>query len=178
MVEPWLRGTLTEVDPFRRGVLHAFELAAEDVAKWCGGLSAEELESQPCDIAPVGFHLRHIARSLDRLLTYADGSALTEAQLTKLGSEMVSRGREATLLEFAEGVEIAVARVKRFGFDTYLEPRRVGRERLPTTVAGLLVHCAEHTQRHVGQAVTTAKVVVGIRQVDLLHPKGPWKTNS
>jgi hypothetical protein len=32
-------------------------------------------------------------------------------------------------------------------------------------VGGLLVHCAEHTQRHVGQAVTTAKVVVGMRGV-------------
>jgi hypothetical protein len=27
MVEPWLRGTLTEVDAVRRGVLHALELA-------------------------------------------------------------------------------------------------------------------------------------------------------
>ena len=178
MVEPWLRGKLREVDPLRRGVLHAFELAAEDVAKWCGGLSDEELEGRPCDIAPVGFHLRHIARSLDRLLTYAEGSTLTAAQLAKLGSEMVSGGREATLLEFAEGVEIAVARVSRLKSDTYLEPRVVGRERLPTTVTGLLVHCAEHTQRHVGQAVTTAKVMVGMRQIDLLHPKESWKTNS
>jgi hypothetical protein len=177
MVEPWLRGTLTEVDPLRRGVLHAFELAAEDVAQWCGDLSGEELEIRPSGIAPVGFHLRHIARSLDRLLTYAEGSALTGVQLTKLRSEMVSLGREATLLEFAEGVELAVARVRRFEFENYPEPRRVGRERLATTVGGLLVHCAEHTQRHVGQVVTTAKVVVGIRHAGSLHPKDSWKTN-
>ena len=35
MVEPWLRGTLTEVDAVRRQVLHALELAAEDVERWC-----------------------------------------------------------------------------------------------------------------------------------------------
>jgi len=34
---------------------------------------------------------------------------------------------------------------------------------LPTTVGGLLVHVADHTQRHVGQAVTTAKIVVAQR---------------
>jgi uncharacterized damage-inducible protein DinB len=38
-------------------------------------------------------------------------------------------------------------------------PRVVGKKRLPTTVGGLLVHVAEHTQRHVGQAITTAKLV-------------------
>jgi hypothetical protein len=28
-------------------------------------------------------------------------------------------------------------------------------------VAGLLVHIADHTQRHVGQAITTAKILLG-----------------
>jgi hypothetical protein len=30
-VEPWMRGTLTELDPVRRAVFHALELAVEDV---------------------------------------------------------------------------------------------------------------------------------------------------
>jgi len=47
-----------------RAVLHALELAAEDVTKWCGGLSEEELEARPYGVAPVGFHLRHIVGSL------------------------------------------------------------------------------------------------------------------
>ena len=38
------------------------------------------------------------------------------------------------------------------------EPREVGRKRLPTTVIGLLTHIAEHTQRHVGQAISAAKL--------------------
>ena len=45
---------------------------------------------------------------------------------------------------------------------TLLEPRGVGRKRLPSNVLGLLFHAAEHTQRHVGQLVTTAKVVRGL----------------
>jgi uncharacterized damage-inducible protein DinB len=41
---------------------------------------------------------------------------------------------------------------------TLAEPRWVGRRRLPTTVIGLLVHIAEHTQRHLGQAIAAAKL--------------------
>ena len=41
------------------------------------------------------------------------------------------------------------------------DARGVGRKQLPTTVIGLLVHAAEHTQRHVGQATTVLRVVRG-----------------
>ncbi len=37
--------------------------------------------------------------------------------------------------------------------------RAVGRKALPTTVIGLIVHLAEHTQRHLGQAITLCKAV-------------------
>ncbi len=35
--------------------------------------------------------------------------------------------------------------------------RAVGRKGLPTTLGGLLVHVADHTQRHVGQAISACK---------------------
>jgi hypothetical protein len=73
-------------------------------------------------------------------------------------------GREALLMEFAEGIEVAVTRVLAISTGSYGDVREVGRKKLPTTVGGLLVHCADHTQRHVGQAITTAKVVMGMRQ--------------
>ena len=79
--EPWLRGTRTEIDALRRGVLHALELAVEDVAQWSNGMGDEELEAHPLGLPSVGFQLRHIARSLDRLLTYAEGLQLTARQL-------------------------------------------------------------------------------------------------
>src|SRR5271155_4604750 len=86
--EPWLRGTLTEVPAVPRAVLHALELAGEDLQKWCGALPDGELNASPADLPPVAFHLRHIARSLDRLLTYAEGQALAQEQLAKLKTEM------------------------------------------------------------------------------------------
>jgi len=166
MVEPWLRGTLTEVDAARRQVLHALELAGEDVSRWCEGLTEEEMEARPLGLPSVGFQLRHIVRSLDRLLTYAEGQQLSAAQMEALRSEMEDKaGREATFMEFAKGLEVAVGRVMAISPGSYEEVRGVGRKKLQSTVGGLLVHCAEHTQRHVGQAVTTAKVVVGMRGV-------------
>jgi uncharacterized damage-inducible protein DinB len=164
MVEPWLRGTLTEVDTVRRGVLHALELAREDVARWCNELTEEELEARPLGLPSVGFQMRHMVRSLDRLLTYAEGQQLGEEQLASLKSEM-ERGerREDLFAEFERGIESAMQRVRAIAPTEYEVARGVGRKMLPTSVGGLLVHCADHTQRHVGQAVTTAKVV---RQVE------------
>lgn len=163
-VEPWLRGTRGEVDAVRRAVLHALELAAEDVARWCDGLNGEEMEAHPLGLPSVGLQLRHVARSLDRLLTYADGQQLTARQLKLLKTEEEFVDREATLMEFAEAIEVSIKRVLAFSDKSYEQPRTVGRKKLPTTVGGLLVHCADHTQRHVGQAITTAKAVMELRE--------------
>jgi len=86
--EPWLRGTLTEISPVPRAVLHALELAKEDLTRWCGNLNDEQLNARPADVAPIAFHIRHIARSVDRLLTYAEGNQLNEEQLTALKNEI------------------------------------------------------------------------------------------
>ena len=61
--------------------------------------------------------------------------------------------------EFRKGVDAALGRLRTFVNADLEAPRSVGRKALPTTVGGLLVHCADHTQRHTGQAVTTAKLV-------------------
>ena len=164
MVEPWLRGTLTEFPAVPRQILHALELAAEDIELWCASLSDTEMEARPFGIASVGFHLRHIARSLDRLLSYAEGDQLSAAQLAALSTELVAAAdADVVLAEVRQAIALAAERVKAISPASFEEPRYVGRKRLPTTVGGLLVHCAEHTERHVGQAVTTAKVVVGLR---------------
>ncbi|MHB1702067.1 MAG: DinB family protein [Acidobacteriaceae bacterium] len=162
--EPWLRGTLTEVDAVRRAVLHAMELAEEDLREWCGGLSDEEMNARPYELAPIAFHLRHIARSLDRLLTYAEGGKLDGTQIAAMKSELDGgASRQELFAELRAALEQAAARVRAFSAESYGTFRGVGRAQLPTSVGGLLVHCADHTQRHVGQAVTTAKVVMGMR---------------
>jgi uncharacterized damage-inducible protein DinB len=58
-------------------------------------------------------------------------------------------------------VEKALAQLRATDPATVLEPREVGRQKLPSNVLGLLFHAAEHTMRHVGQLVTTAKIVRG-----------------
>ena len=159
MVEPWLRGTLTEVDAVKRQVLHALELAGEDAERWCAPLRDEQMTARPFGIASVCFHLRHIVRSLDRLLTYAEGHLLSNSQLELLAAELDCGATTAEVMqEFRRGLKTAEARIRAFDRSIYEEPRGVGRQRLPTTVAGLLIHCAEHTQRHIGQAITTAQM--------------------
>ena len=166
--EPWLRGTLTEVDAVRRQVLHALELAREDIDRWCAGLSDAEMHARPHGLPSASFQLRHIARSLDRLLTYAEGHQLSEHQLEELSTELTAPGTRAEVLdEFREGLEKARLRVLAFPKSSYELERGVGRKMLPTTVGGLLVHSAEHTQRHVGQAVTTANVLIGLRSTQV-----------
>ncbi len=159
MVEPWLRGTLNEYDALRRQVLHALELADEDVRRWCAPLDEEELNMRPFHLPSVAFQLRHIVGSLDRLLTYAEGRELSSAQLRSLEDES---NRTDTLTLFAHwerGLASAAARLHVVDPLTYEEPRTVGRQHLPSSVGGLLIHCAEHTQRHTGQAITIAQII-------------------
>ncbi len=157
--EPWMRGTHSELDPLRRAVMHALESAEEDAERWCAGLSKDAMQARLDPLPSVSFHLLHIARSLDRLLTYAEGQQLSEEQLAKLGSEMALGTVAAVMREFRKGLATAKERVCAIDPGSYAEARGIGRKQLPTTVAGLLIHCAEHTQRHAGQMVTTAKFV-------------------
>jgi uncharacterized damage-inducible protein DinB len=159
-VEPWLRGTLTEIESVPRAVLHALELAGEDLEKWCGGLSDAEMNARPGGIAPVAFHLRHVARSLDRLLTYAEGKQLDEEQLRSMKAEMdVGAKKEELFAELENALAKSMERVRGLAQGDFETPRSVGKRQLPATLGGLLVHVADHTQRHVGQAITTAKIV-------------------
>jgi uncharacterized damage-inducible protein DinB len=159
--EPWLRGTGQEVPVVQRAVVHALELAGEDLQRWCGGLSHEQINACPAGLPPVAFHLRHIARSLDRLLTYAEGRELSEPQLAALKTEMDPGATRAALFsELNSALAKSTIRVRALDASLFEQIRVVGRKQMPTTVAGLLVHVADHTQRHVGQAVTTAKMVL------------------
>ncbi len=112
----------------------------------------------------IAFHLRHIARSTDRLLTYAEGGQISADQLALLKAEQT--GSE-TLAELLAEVEMsfsnAAERVSVLATADFNTFRGVGRKQLPTSIGGALVHVADHTQRHVGQVVTTAKVLKALR---------------
>lgn len=68
------------------------------------------------------------------------------------------RARELTEKAVAE-INKALDALKTVNPEILFEERFVGRRRLSTNVFGLLFHIAEHTARHVGQIVTTAKIV-------------------
>ncbi len=163
-VEPWLRGTHAEVPAVGRAVLHALDLALDDLTKWTAGLSDVEVHAQPFGLTSISFHLKHIARSTDRLLNYAEGGQLSSHQLAALKGEQT--GTE-TLAELLAEVETAFAnaadRVRVLATADFNTVRGVGRKQLPTSIGGALIHVADHTQRHVGQVVTTAKLLVAIR---------------
>jgi uncharacterized damage-inducible protein DinB len=166
--EPWLRGTHTEVDAVQRAILHALELAGEDLNKWCADLTDVDFNARPFGLPPLAFHFRHIARSLDRLLSYAEGTQLDATQKAALKTEMdPDASREEVLAELRGALRTSADRIRALSPEHYNAPRAVGRAALPTSVAGLLVHCADHTQRHVGQAVTTAKLIVAMRASEL-----------
>jgi uncharacterized damage-inducible protein DinB len=158
-VEPWLRGTESDVPAVGRAVVHALQLAEEELHKWCRHLSDAEINARTAGVAPVAFHIRHIARSLDRLLTYAEGRDLSDEQLDRLRTELNHPATPDELFaELTAAFADAAARVRVLAKTNLEETRTVGKKRLPTTVGGLLVHVADHTQRHVGQAITTAKI--------------------
>jgi uncharacterized damage-inducible protein DinB len=162
--EPWLRGTQTEVPAIPRAVLHALELAHEDLHKWCGDLTDADLNLRLANLPPVAFHLCHIARSLDRLLTYAEGRTLSEDQRTKLKNEMETGAtRDSLFAELTAALKTSSERVRTLATTNLEQSRTVGARALPTSLGGLLVHVADHTQRHVGQAITTAKIILAQR---------------
>ena len=90
---------------------------------------------------------------------------LTAAQLAILAAEpdpdLAPNAGPTLVAAFSDAIERALDQVRATSEATLLEVRGVGRAQLPATVMGLLFHAAEHTQRHVGQAVTTARIVSG-----------------
>ena len=161
--EPWLRGPIPGIPPLLMPVAHALVMAREDVAAAISALTADELWSRPNGAASAGFHATHLAGSLDRLFTYARGEQLGDEQLRALEREKAPAepppSAQEVIRQVENTIEQALAQLRATDERTLLEPREVGRMKLPSNVLGLLFHAAEHTQRHVGQVVTTAKVV-------------------
>lgn len=163
-IEPWMRGTHTDVPAVGRAVLHALDLALDDLKKWTDDLADAEIQCHPFGLMPVARHLRHIARSADRLLTYAEGKQLSEEQLKKLKAE--AEGEEtlsALLAEVEASFRNAAERIRALASCDLEAHRGIGRKQLPASAGGALIHVADHTQRHVGQVVTTAKLLKALR---------------
>jgi uncharacterized damage-inducible protein DinB len=165
--EPWLRGPVPGVPDYLMPAAHALIQAEEEASHAAAGLAPTELWARPGGAASVGFHLRHIVGATDRLLTYARGESLNDAQRAALAAEGEA-GDESVdvddlLAELKRSTERALEQIRHTPPETLLEPRGVGRKQLPSTVLGLISHVADHAMRHAGQVVATAKIVRGAR---------------
>ena len=160
--EAWLSGKIEDVSPVLMPAAHALVQAARDIEKATANLTLEELRMKPNGAPSVAFHLLHIAESIDRLLTYARGGNLSDAQFAALAAESEiddSADVETLAKKAVEQIESAIREIKSTPEEILFDARTVGHKKLPTNVFGLLFHIAEHTQRHTGQIVTTAKIV-------------------
>jgi hypothetical protein len=161
--EVWLRGPVEGYAAELQPVVHALLQAVEDVEAATADLTPAQIWTTPGGAASVGFHVKHLAGALDRLFTYARDEGLSAAQKTVLATEGEPGTPPATaadlLAQLRAGVEVALAQLRRTPVADLAVARGVGRARLPTTVLGLLFHAAEHSTRHAGQVITTAKIV-------------------
>lgn len=161
--EAWLRGPISGIPALLQPAAHALVLAREDVEKATAGLTHEQLWSRPNGITPIGFHLAHLAGATSRLMTYATGQPLSDAQKAFLVRERSAMDTKPSLDELLrdwhDAVDAAMAQLGATPESTLPEVRTIGKAQLPTTVIGAIFHAAEHAARHTGQLVTTAKLV-------------------
>lgn len=157
--EPWLRGPIEQVPTLLAPILYSFEQAYEDLAKYSEGLTPQQIWARPHGFGSLGFHMRHIAGSVERMMTYVEKRELSERQLADIQAQHdPGATREELLAAMRRSFDHASAVVRSLDPSMLTEPRAVGRKHLPTTLIGLLTHIAEHTQRHVGQAISAAKL--------------------
>ena len=163
--EVWLRGPLPDYIDELQPVAHSLLQVREEIEAVVA-LAPEKLWARPGGTASIGFHLKHLAGSLDRLLTYAGGRQLSAAQRQALADEGHSSSpaeQPGTLVREAQSaIDRALNQIRTTPLCTLDEAREVGRDRLPSTVLGLMFHAAEHAQRHSAQIITTAKVIMGL----------------
>lgn len=161
-LEVWQRGPIDGVPSLLQPVAHALLQGIEDVEKEMETFSPDLLWENPGGVAAVGFHLKHLRGVIERLFTYARGEMLSDKQLSYLQAETHRAETDSaeTLVDlFKKQVGSAIEELKAADLSTLTDKRGVGRKQIPSTVIGLWFHAAEHTQRHVGQLIVTARIL-------------------
>jgi hypothetical protein len=162
--EPWMRGIVPGIDPVIGHLLRASEHIREDVERAIVPLSTEQLWARPDEMTPAGFHVKHLAGSTERLSTYLEGGQLNAEQLAAMKAESTgAESAEALIASVRAALDRYEALVRALSPEHFGDVREIGRKRLQTTVISLAIHIAEHGQRHVGQAISAAKLVKATR---------------
>ena len=158
-----MRGPIAGIDPMLMPVAHALVQAREDLQRLAPAVPAEQVWVRPGGAASIGFHVKHLGGALDRLFTYARDERLSDAQKVALRSEGEPGTPPASLVDLVNEVSAQIDRaldqLRRTSRDQLLEHRGIGRAQLPSNVLGVLFHAAEHSTRHAGQVITTAKIL-------------------
>ena len=160
--EVWLRGPVENIPALLQPAAHAILQAREEVNALMKTFPEEKLWEKPSGVVSVGFHLLHLSGVLDRLFTYAKGNPLSEEQLAALKQETQPHDVTVDQLvnNFNEQVDKAIKQLSKTPENALLDKRGVGRAQLPSNVLGLLFHAAEHTMRHTGQLLVTARILM------------------
>ena len=160
--EVWLRGPIEGYDPLVMPAVHALLQVREDLHRLLATVPDSHVWQRPGGAASIGFHLRHTGGALDRLLTYARGETLTDAQKQFLTAEEEPGEPLGEVVRRVDRtIDAALDQLRATTADVLSTPRFVGRAALPSTLGGLVFHAAEHSTRHLGQAITTARVLAG-----------------
>ena len=163
--EVWLRGPVEGFEPLLMPAVHSLLQAREDIESLAASVPADHVWQRPGGAASIGFHVRHLGGALDRLLTYARGETLSDAQRTAARAEREPGEPPESLGNAVAGacasIERALDQLRAISREDLLDPRKVGRLGLPSTTLGLIFHAAEHCTRHAGQAISTARILRG-----------------
>jgi len=161
--EAWLRGPIDGVPPVLQPVAHALLQANDEIYTILMDFPQNKLWEQPAGVASVAFHLQHIPGVLDRLFSYSKGLPITNAQLKYLSEEGLEDPlikKDTLIANLSEKIRESVEYLKIVDPEKVQEVRTVGRKKLPSTVLGLLFHAAEHSMRHTGQLIVTARILM------------------
>lgn len=159
----WLRGPVAQVPGMLQPAAHALLQAVEDVDRVVAGVSREDLWRRPSPAASLGFHLKHLSGSTERLMSYGMGRAISAAEREWLALEPVDgapEGDAAALgLRLWTVVQNAINEMAGYPASRLTEARVIGRAQLPTSAIGCFFHAGEHASRHAGQLITTARLL-------------------
>ncbi|NJB35752.1 DinB family protein [Croceivirga sp. JEA036] len=161
--EYWLSGPVPDIPVLAQPAAHALLQTQRELKEILLDFPKDKLWKKIGERASVGFHAQHLTGVLDRLLTYAQEKSLTEEQFLYLKSEGEANEKyspEVLVENFEQKVTEALAYFKTLTEAHFTAPRFVGRKRLATNVLGLIFHAAEHSQRHLGQLLVTASILI------------------
>jgi uncharacterized damage-inducible protein DinB len=164
--EAWLRGSIDGYEPLLMPIVHSLIQAREDVEGLVARVPEHLVWERPGGAASIGFHVLHLGGALDRLLTYARGEALSDAQKVASREEDTVSNPAPALRDVANAVyaqiDRALEQIRTTRAADLQAVMLVGRAKIPVPRMGLLFHAAEHCTRHAGQAITTAKILAGM----------------